>query len=269
MRQFFKDIGLQRDGPGIEYRERAPLVVPPSRDLPPPQDPGSVADNPAWPKDPDVQQRKSAAKKPTRIGSEAMEADARPLSRTELDKGRIPAGTGQTKAAPTPEESARPMRPAELKSKSIFSGMFSFGKNETTTFTEEPARESLTAPPSGYQTPSPNQPYGVGRSNERAKASGSRMTGARAENPTTHYRSVTRNRFDADGVCAINPPVAPAARPLTLPAQGARPSCSWNHALAPKTDHLRFPGRCRRRARRRDAGRERAPDRPLRPVQRA
>ena len=37
-RQLMKDIGAQRDGPPIEYRERAPLVVPPSRNLPPPQD---------------------------------------------------------------------------------------------------------------------------------------------------------------------------------------------------------------------------------------
>jgi hypothetical protein len=171
LRQFLKDIGLQRDGGQIEYRERAPLVVPPSRDLPPPRDPGSVDTNPDWPKDPDVRQRKleSTAKKKTRIGSEVMEAEARPLPRSELDKGRIPAGSGQTKAAPTAEESARPMRPDELKSKSIFSGMFSRSKTESATFDEEPPRDSLTAPPSGYRTPSPNQPYGVGPSNERAK----------------------------------------------------------------------------------------------------
>ena len=32
-----RGIGLQRDEPPIEYRERSPLVVPPTRDLPPPQ----------------------------------------------------------------------------------------------------------------------------------------------------------------------------------------------------------------------------------------
>jgi hypothetical protein len=180
LRQFLKDLGLQRDGNQIEYRERAPLVVPPSRSLPPPRDADSVADNPAWPKDPDVQERNLAKKKSPRIASEVMEAEARPLSRSELDKGRIPSGQGQTKSAPTAEESARPMRPEELKSKSIFSGMFSFGSNtETATFTEEPARNSLTAPPSGYRTPSPNQPYGVGPSNERVKPTKpeDRMTG--------------------------------------------------------------------------------------------
>jgi hypothetical protein len=63
MRQFLKDLGLRRDGEGIDYRERAPLVVPPSRNLPPPQSEASVTANPAWPKDPDVQQRNVAATK--------------------------------------------------------------------------------------------------------------------------------------------------------------------------------------------------------------
>ena len=36
-RQLMKDVGLQKDGEGIDYRERAPLVVPPSLNLPPPQ----------------------------------------------------------------------------------------------------------------------------------------------------------------------------------------------------------------------------------------
>ncbi len=54
-RKLFKEFGLQREGEGVEFRERAPLVVPPSRDLPPPQSADAVTRNPAWPKDPDVQ----------------------------------------------------------------------------------------------------------------------------------------------------------------------------------------------------------------------
>src|ERR1700745_2625879 len=58
-RQFMKDLGLSRSGDGlIEYRERAPLVVPPTRELPPPRDEAEVAaKTPAWPKDPDVARR--------------------------------------------------------------------------------------------------------------------------------------------------------------------------------------------------------------------
>jgi hypothetical protein len=164
-RQLMKDLGLLRDGERIEYRERAPLVVPPSRDLPPPREASSAASNPAWPNDPDVQQRKQRAEakrsRPARTASETMEAEARPLPRGELDRGSVAAGKGQ--ASNTPEDGSRPMRPSDLGSKSIFSGMFSLGnKTETATFTGEPVREGLTAPPPGYQTPSPNQPYGVG-----------------------------------------------------------------------------------------------------------
>ena len=176
IRQFLKDLGLQRNGDGvIEYRERAPLVVPPSRDLPQPQSAATVTNNPAWPNDPDVRQRKldaAAKKKPGRTASEAMEADARPLSRAELDKGKIARETN-TAPARSPEEGARPMRPNELGSKSIFSNMFSsFGgdKTEVGTFTGEPVRENLTAPPPGYQTPSPEHPYGLGPANAKPKA---------------------------------------------------------------------------------------------------
>src|SRR5579863_1409238 len=57
--------GTNMDNRGIDYRERSPLVVPPTLDLPPPA--AAAADVPAanWPKDPDERQRKAviAAKK--------------------------------------------------------------------------------------------------------------------------------------------------------------------------------------------------------------
>lgn len=173
-RQLMKDLGLQRNGEGIDYRERAPLVVPPSRDLPPPQDDAPLAANPAWPKDPDVTRRKAEAvakkKKPNKTASETMEAEARPLSRAELDRGK---SAGPSGGSETPEEGARPLRPNELGSKSFFKDIFSSfsSEGETATFTGEPTRDSLTEPPTGYQTPSPDQPYGIGpKSNQRKAA---------------------------------------------------------------------------------------------------
>jgi hypothetical protein len=179
LRQFMKDLGLQREGQGagsIQYRERAPLVVPPSRNLPPPQDAASVAANPAWPKDPDVKQRKvdaiKASKKPQRTAAEAMIADGSVVPRDQLDRpGKVDASS--VGGSPTPEESARPLRPSELgESKSIWSNMFSSFKKEgeTATFTGEPPRTSLTEPPPGYLTPSPNQPYGIGPEVNKKKA---------------------------------------------------------------------------------------------------
>ena len=43
-----------------------------------------------------------------------------------------------------------------------FSGLFGGNKAETAPFKGEPTRESLTQPPAGYQTPSPNFAYGTG-----------------------------------------------------------------------------------------------------------
>ena len=53
-------LGVHAEKPEVEYRERAPLVVPPKNTLRPPQD-SAASKNAAWPKDPDVQRRKAAA----------------------------------------------------------------------------------------------------------------------------------------------------------------------------------------------------------------
>jgi hypothetical protein len=171
-RQLMKDIGLRKDGEGIDYRERAPLVVPPSRNLPPPQNETPVSANPAWPKDPDVAQRKAAAakkKEPARTAAQTMEAEGRVLSRDELDKGKT---TGPVGGSASPEEAGRAMRPSELGGKNFFKDVFSSfsSEGETGTFTGEPVRGNLTAPPAGYQTPSPDQPYGVGPKTQKSKA---------------------------------------------------------------------------------------------------
>src|SRR3954469_23331727 len=46
-------MGVDVGRAGIDYRERSPLVIPPTRDLPPPQAAGSASRNPAWPREPD------------------------------------------------------------------------------------------------------------------------------------------------------------------------------------------------------------------------
>src|SRR6516165_8701296 len=177
-RQFMKDLGLRRDGDAlIEYRERAPLVVPPTRDLPPPRDEAEVAaKTPAWPKDPDVARRKQelAAEKAKLKGNLSVEEQMRALRPDELDK----PGRGDKKGADTKapgvsvEEASRPMMPSDLgtKTEKIFGSIWSTftpAKPEAAPFTGEPPREAMTAPPSGYQTPSPNYPYGIGVQDKR------------------------------------------------------------------------------------------------------
>jgi hypothetical protein len=179
-RQFMKDLGLQRDGDRmIDYRERAPLVVPPSRNLPPPLSEDEVtAKTTAWPKDPDVKRRKdqAAAEKARLKGNVTVEEQMRALRPDELDKpGRAAKGSDAKGAGKTAEESSRPLMPSELgtKTKKLFGSImssFTPAQPEAEPFTGEPTRDSMTAPPTGYQTPSPNYPYGMGVQDKRGKA---------------------------------------------------------------------------------------------------
>src|SRR6516164_2560844 len=176
-RQFMKDLGLRRDGEsGIDYRERAPLVVPPSRDLPPPGEAGVAEKTGAWRKGPDVARREQelAAEKARLKGNLSVEEQMRALRPDELDK----PGRGDKKGADTKapgvsvEEASRPMMPSDLgtKTEKIFGSIWSTftpAKPEAAPFTGEPPREAMTAPPSGYQTPSPNYPYGIGVQDKR------------------------------------------------------------------------------------------------------
>src|SRR5262249_8057693 len=59
-RRLMKVLGRRGAGAAmIDSRGRAPLVGPPSRDLPPPRDEAGAPPKPAaWPKDPDVNRRK-------------------------------------------------------------------------------------------------------------------------------------------------------------------------------------------------------------------
>jgi hypothetical protein len=66
------------------------------------------------------------------------------------------------------------MSPKELGFKgSLFGTLFAKDKPETAKFTGEPRRTSLTQPPPGYQVPSPDQPYGIGKEASKPKADNS------------------------------------------------------------------------------------------------
>jgi hypothetical protein len=180
-RRMFKGLmnglGL-RDGSEstIEFRERSPLVVPPSRNLPPPQANASVR-NPAWPKDPDLQRRE--VKRKTQSTPDASnERFGRTILPSELDPvGSTPASKPRNGSAPgtMASDGGNIAAPSQL---GYFGGLFTwqgfgFGlggpKEEVGTFTTEPPRTTLTAPPVGYQTPSPAQPYGMVKRIDTAK----------------------------------------------------------------------------------------------------
>ena len=90
LRSIMEGIGLKRAGEAqIKYQERAPLVIPPSTDLPPPQKPGAaIANNPAWPKDPDVARAKLLREREkNRDVSAEAERDENPLPPDQLAPG--------------------------------------------------------------------------------------------------------------------------------------------------------------------------------------
>ena len=183
-------LGLRKDGEAmINYEERAPLVIPPSRALPPPERSDSViANNPAWPKDPDVQRRKAEAeqeKKNTLNTSDQILLNSYQLSPAEMTPGPKPRTARRSPPPDTSQASGYgygdKLSPTQLGYKgNLFDMMFGKDKNkdrgDVANFTKEPPRTALTEPPPGYQTPSPEQPYGVGKEKPVAPTSGDYYT---------------------------------------------------------------------------------------------
>ncbi len=154
--------GTNMENRGIDYRERSPLVVPPKLDLPPPAASADVK-APNWPKDPDEARRKAAIAARKKENKDPREA-SRVLMPSELAVGKT-AGAARTSNDPIQpgNSSNNPvLSPSQLGYEGGFSGLFGGNKVETAPFKGEPTRDSLTQPPSGYQTPSPNFAYGTG-----------------------------------------------------------------------------------------------------------
>jgi hypothetical protein len=120
-------LGLRKP-PGseaeIDYTERSPLVVPRTRELPPP---GTLSSAPSadWPVDA-RKSRKRAVNKP----------------------GVVPDTAVQT---------ANP----QFQKKPWYNPMGWFSREEYASFPGEPVRQNLTEPPAGYRIPSAEQPYGI------------------------------------------------------------------------------------------------------------
>src|SRR5215211_393083 len=155
--------GTNMENRGIEYRERSPLVVPPKLDLPPPAADRADVTAPNWPKDPDVQRRKAAIAARKKANKDPIEA-ARALTPSELAQTKGPkssGGDGVDQPGGNPGTNLI-LSPSQLGYNGSLSGLFGGNKAETAPFKGEPTRESLTQPPTGYQTPSPNFAYGTG-----------------------------------------------------------------------------------------------------------
>jgi len=155
--------GTNMENRGIDYRERSPLVVPPKLDLRPPEAAKTEIKDPNWPKDPDEQRRKAAIAARKKENKDPREA-SRILNPSELNAVKTTPGarTNNDPVQPGTSFNNPILSPSQLGYSGGFSGLFGGNKSETAPFKGEPSRESLTQPPRGYQTPSPNFAYGTG-----------------------------------------------------------------------------------------------------------
>ena len=176
--------GTNMDNRGIDYRERSPLVVPPTLDLPPPIASKEDVQIANWPKDPDERKRKAviAEKKKkappparVRVTDEATGAApaAQPINIAPPVEAPPSPDTIRPAYANDPNGTAR-TDPVYDKAGDLFTGGAAaldnlgvgslFGSSKQTVAVQpgtEPPREALTEPPSGYQVPSPNYAYGL------------------------------------------------------------------------------------------------------------
>jgi hypothetical protein len=164
-----KGLGLfGTDKEDIEYKQRAPLVVPPSSALPRPQEPGATR-TAAWPDDPDVARRKAERDSANVLFSttEAYRANTRPLmSQEELRRGRVTGGSnGPAGVVEDHNNYNNQIAPIRI-------GREMAARKQNTdvsnlAYGSEPRRQYLHEPPSGYRRPAGTAPLGPGQSGPR------------------------------------------------------------------------------------------------------
>lgn len=145
-------LGVGKDGdekPDIDFRERPKLVVPKTKDLPPPQ--ATNANRPAnWPTDPNVARRRDA--EAAARGPRTVEINTNPIIRKpELLEGRTTEPRSQNEICEGQANLGTPdcsTPTAAEKLKRVFGG----GQDKDVLVPgREPDRTYLTEPPRGYR----------------------------------------------------------------------------------------------------------------------
>jgi hypothetical protein len=150
VKNLLEGAGIIGEKPQIEHKERPPLVVPKNISaLPQPVD-SSQKRSAAWPKDSDEERAKRLKQEADR----PQLSSNRPMTYDEMNKAwnkNAPQGKAlpdiNYKDAPQLTGGAAPSLLGKDEDKRI-------------EFKGEGTRTSLTQPPTGYRTPSPNQPFG-------------------------------------------------------------------------------------------------------------
>ncbi len=155
-KSIMQEIGLAPSNKEeIEYRERAPLVVPPSGatgTLPPPQAERSVAGNPQWPTDPDVERRRKQREEDNVYAGKDYKSYLNRnnpwINPNELRANRREGAGLVTQADATNHDGRTVVSPDELRR-----GNPAMARQQDNTV--EPTRRRLTDPPPGYRTTVP------------------------------------------------------------------------------------------------------------------
>src|SRR5207249_3598309 len=121
LNDFMRGLGLRNGSePQIEYRERSPLVIPPSRNLPPPEQAGAGR-TAAWPVDPDVKRKQeAAAKRKDRKGYDP-DYEGRNLTPSELNPPGANRSAGRTGTPESMGTVGSLMKPSDI---GYFGGLF-------------------------------------------------------------------------------------------------------------------------------------------------
>ncbi len=143
-------IGIDGDkAPEIDYRDQAPLVLPPKgkTNLPAPKLAGGNV-NPAWPKDPDVDRRRkaaAAAKMPTLYDAH------RPEDMNQSRDARLASRVVPVEPVTLTSCRDRTCPPTQEQRDSLSKSLNGLTADKSTAIGQEPDRDWLTEPPKGYR----------------------------------------------------------------------------------------------------------------------
>jgi hypothetical protein len=194
---------------GIDYSPRAPLVVPPTRDLPPPQPRATRGAN--WPNDPDASMRRKAEADSRRPAPQVV--SNQPVS------GPIKVRMNDCVPGQCPDDSfwdkVKATFTLSQKQDVVLSGV-------------EPNRDYLIDPPSGYRRPLPLSEQPVAAQPQPAKTT------------PTEQQGPTGAKFATSDVAKVPPTVDPQAEASVLSGitgQGQQPTAGQPPAQPAQKDH--------------------------------
>ena len=156
MKGLLESIGVIPEDKAIDYRERAPLVLPPRMDLRDPAAPGSAqARNAQWPNDPDVAARRRQAAEDrtpiTQTDRKRMSGENTRLTVHEINAGRQASAGAQTTPVTRAPDSAW-INPDVLRAQG------NTHRSPAAASGGEGPRRALTEPPSAYRQSATGQP---------------------------------------------------------------------------------------------------------------